>query len=99
MRIRLPAAREGLYNIMRQCGYGPERGSEGELVFSRIIGPSRSGYPRFHCYIKSELDGSFRLNLHLDQKKPIYKGSHAHGGEYEGVIVEQEAERIKNAWF
>lgn len=36
------------------------------------------------------------FNLHLDQKKPSYKGSHAHSGEYDGKLVKEEAERIKS---
>ena len=35
------------------------------------------------------------FNLHLDQKRPIYKGVTAHSGEYEGEVVEEEAERFK----
>ena len=83
---------------MRQCGYifDRETAGAGELVFSRIIGPSRSGYPRFHVYIKSESSDVAYFNLHLDQKKPIYKGAVAHSGEYEGELVERETERIKS---
>ncbi|MDD3101811.1 MAG: hypothetical protein PHE59_01535 [Patescibacteria group bacterium] len=47
-------------------------------------------YPRFHIYIEN---GYF--NLHLDQKAPSYEGTSAHSGEYEGRVVEEEAERIK----
>ena len=36
------------------------------------------------------------LNLHLDQKKPVYRGTVAHSGEYEGEIVAKEIARIKN---
>jgi hypothetical protein len=32
--------------------------------------------------------------LHLDQKKPQYKGTRAHNGEYDGPIVEREITRI-----
>ena len=63
-------------------------------------------YPRFHLYIKPSFakasDGQgkngqeFNFNLHLDQKKPSYKGSHAHSGEYEGELIEREVERIKS---
>ncbi len=47
----------------------------------------------------------YMFNLHLDQKKPSYGDrrslgegrlkAHAHSGEYNGPIVENEAERIK----
>jgi hypothetical protein len=51
-------------------------------------------YPRFHIYAKHAGDRLI-INLHLDQKKPSYKGTHAHSGEYEGPVVEEEADRIK----
>ena len=63
-----------------------------QAVFSRPL--DRSGYPRFHLYIKKE-KGELVINLHLDQKRPVYKGSTAHSGEYDSPIVQQEAERIK----
>jgi len=75
---------------MRRAGYHPVDGKkEGELVFVRTLGPSE--YPRFHAYVS---DGT--INLHLDQKRPVYKGTPAHAAEYEGEIVEKEAQRIKN---
>jgi hypothetical protein len=66
----------------------------GETVFARPL--ERSGYPRFHLYIK-EGGGVYIFNLHLDQKKPVYQGSTAHAGEYDSPLVEQESERIKQA--
>ncbi len=55
---------------------------------------SRDHYPRFHVYIK--LDGERVIfDLHLDQKKTSYQGSHAHNAEYEGDTVEREVARIK----
>lgn len=95
MILKLSAQKENLYNVMRRCGYRFDRENGEELVFSRVIGSSRSGYPRFHCYIKIEPEGSLRLNLHLDQKRPIYKGGHAHAGEYEGEVVAREVERMR----
>ena len=35
------------------------------------------------------------VNLHLDQKAPVYEGAAAHSGEYEGEVVSREAERLK----
>ena len=61
-----------------------------ELTFTR---PAK-GYPRFHLYLKVEAKNLI-LNLHLDQKRPSYKGSPAHAGEHKGKVVEEEAERIK----
>lgn len=76
--------------LIRRCSYGqiPTR----EISYARRLG--RQDYPRFHIYIK-DLDDGFEINLHLDQKKPSYKGSSAHSGEYDGELVEQEALRIK----
>ncbi len=54
----------------------------------------RGGYPRFHIYLKITPEELF-FSLHLDQKKPIHKGAPAHSADYEGKVVEQEAERIK----
>jgi len=54
------------------------------------------GYPRFHLFLKIDSKNQeFIFNLHLDQKKPIYKGTLAHSADYEGGAVEREAERIK----
>ena len=54
------------------------------------------GYPRFHLFLKIDFKNQeFIFNLHLDQKKPIYKGTPAHSADYEGEAVEREAERIK----
>ena len=83
------------YNLMRQAGYHPQETGEerpGESSFVHRL--SAADYPRFHAYVK--LSGQeLIINLHLDQKKPIYKGTSAHSGEYESVLVEKEAERIK----
>ena len=49
----------------------------------------------FFDFAHARKNNDFIFNLHLDQKKPIYKGAPAHAGEYEGEIIEKEAERIK----
>lgn len=85
------------YNVMRQCGYHPDKTDErtGEISFIKSIGAS--GFPRFHAFI----DGgdvsreTLVIRLHLDQKRPVYRGTSAHSGEYDGPVVEKEAERIK----
>jgi len=51
-------------------------------------------YPRFHIYLEQNED-NIVINLHLDQKKPSYKGAKAHNAEYDGIAVENEAERLK----
>ena len=37
-----------------------------------------------------------RSMLHLDQKQASYKGHTAHSGDYDGEVVEREAEVIKS---
>jgi len=95
MKFLISAPKESLYTFLRRLGYRFERKVGNELVFSRIIGGG-SGYPRFHLYIQPQEGDNALFSLHLDQKKPIYKGARAHGGEYEGEIVEKEAERIRS---
>jgi len=85
--------KDNIYNLMRKIGYhfvGKNR--EGEYNFIKPIGGG--AFPRFDIYLKIENENLI-FNLHLDQKRPIYKGAPAHAGEYEGEIVEKEAKRIK----
>ncbi len=85
---------ENVLSLMRNVGYYPQgqNDKKGEMIFIRPL--ERSGYPRFHIYLKVE-DENLVFNLHLDQKRPIYKSVPAHAGEYDGTVVEKEAERIK----
>lgn len=95
--------KETIHNFVRKAGYFSLGGNqETELDYIRPLA-GRSGYPRFHLYLRKQ-DGStsspqggesWVFNLHLDQKKPIYEGTSAHSGEYDGPLVEQEATRIK----
>jgi hypothetical protein len=93
-----------IQNFMRQAGYFFDREENGETAFIRPLTASGSGYPRFHIYLKFDNvsrealrqgSGQATISLHLDQKKPIYRGVSAHAGEYRGELVEKEAERIK----
>ena len=94
MRIKLENFNKNVQSFVRDCGYRPLAMTiDGELNCVRPL--AGQNYPRFHCYIKEE-NGALLINLHLDQKKPSYEGSSAHSGEYEGEIVESEAERIKS---
>lgn len=80
--------------MMRRTGYHfqQEAHEKSELVFIRAL--RRGNYPRFHIYLKIE-GNDLIFNLHLDQKQPSYKGTTAHSGEYNGELVEKEAERIR----
>lgn len=89
-----------IYNLMRQLGYSPHKTGEekaGELSFVRRL--NIADYPRFHAYVSPRFGSGQALqeviiNIHLDQKKPSYEGATVHSGEYEGELVEKEAERI-----
>ena len=82
---------ENIYNLMRKAGYSFQGKDEDRSQLSFV--KPRRGYPRFHIYLKPESDLVF--TFHLDQKKTIYKGTTAHSGEYDGKIIEEEANRIK----
>jgi len=82
---------ENITSLIRKLGYVPGTTTNNEFSCLRYL--SRGDYPRFHLYIRQEKD-KFFFNLHLDQKKPSYKGSSAHAGEYDGELVEKEKERI-----
>jgi hypothetical protein len=78
-------------NLLRRAGYGEAPGFRGEISYTRRV--RGSDFPRYHAYIE-ERDGGVQVNLHLDQKAASYQGSHAHSGEYEGPLIEQEMRRI-----
>lgn len=81
---------------IKRCGYAEIKDSQTrQTSFVRRL--SGYFYPRFHVYIEADKSGQLFYNLHLDQKKPSYQGAAAHSGEYDGAVVEQEAERIKNS--
>lgn len=94
MRFILPkSTRDNVHNLMRRMGYHYQGSSGEDLSFVR---PPRA-YPRFHIYLREEKD-NLAINLHFDQRRPSYKGTAAHGGEYEGEIVENEIIRIKETF-
>lgn len=81
--------------LLRSAGY--------HAILDRLAGKAswvrtmgRSHYPRFHLYI-SENSNSVAFNLHLDQKKDTLKlkGIKRHAGEYDGLRVTEEMERIE----
>ena len=57
--------------------------------------PGRNRYPRFHIYLDHQPEVVF-FDLHLDQKEASYPGAHAHNAEYDGAVVEEEINRLKN---
>ena len=75
-------------NLMRRLGYHPHKKNDG---FIRRM--SHNEFPRFHVYLK-DLEESFEMSLHLDQKGVCYEGQTAHSGEYDSKILEEEKQRI-----
>src|SRR3989344_7878622 len=104
MEFEVKNLQKTVNHIMRQIGYVPAYfQNEGEFSVVKKIGGN--DYPRFHLYIKPSFakaseglvkTNDYIFNLHLDQKKTSYEGSHAHSGDYEGIVVEREAGRIKS---
>lgn len=91
MTLRISRTRLNALSLVREIGYRPLGYTPaGELNAVRPLG---ADYPRFHVYLK-ETESTFVLNLHLDQKRPLYAGTAAHGGEYDGETVQVEAARI-----
>lgn len=74
--------------LIKRCGYAEIRGRRGDISYVRRLRGYQ--YPRFHVYLEKGY-----INLHLDQKKPVYQGVSAHSGEYDSETVKQEGERIK----
>jgi len=84
------------YNIVhfvRLIGYKPLGYTERQEL--NCVRPLGADYPRFHLYIRQH-SASVICNLHLDQKKPSYKGTTAHSGDYDSEVVREEAKRIQD---
>ena len=95
MRFKIKNGRKGNESmIARKIGYIYIKKDKDEINLVRPL--ERGGYPRFHLYLKiDQRTHELIFNLHLDQKRPIYKGASAHSADYEGEPVEEEAARIK----
>lgn len=97
MKFQIPESSASVKNFFRVCGYkeisNPHK--ENEISYARPLEVGRF-YPRFHIYIQNLPEEKIEINLHLDMKKPSYEGSAAHSGEYEGKLIEQEGQRVKN---
>jgi hypothetical protein len=94
MQIRIPKSEvQDSLRFMRRAGYGYlQDRRHGTESFVRRLG--RDFYPRFHVYVDDKGD-HWQINLHLDQRAPVYRGVTAHSGEYDGEVVEREVQRIK----
>jgi hypothetical protein len=81
------------HDIMQRFGYAhiTSYHTGKESYAKRLYGDH---YPRFHAYLK-ETEEQLTFSLHLDQKQASYKGSRMHSGEYDGPLVEQEINALK----
>lgn len=98
MRIEIQKFSGNFADSMRSAGYhyDGQDPKTGELRFYRSL--SSGLFPRFHVYcLKTQNSKLLTINLHLDQKAPVYEGTTAHGGDYEGPIIEKEAAKIKSS--
>lgn len=93
MRIAFPTLPVTPREFLRKASYADHRDHHAtQESWVKRLGPDF--YPRYHAYVE-EGESGFIVNLHLDQKKPSYEGTAAHGGEYDGAAVEREATRLK----
>lgn len=95
MRFTLDHTTDNAVTIMRRLGYIFQYQKGNEMSFVRPLG--QGGFPRFHCYVKTE-SGRYVFGIHLDQKKETYGQETRHHGEYdhEGPLRE-EIERIRSS--
>ena len=91
MDFEIKNIQENIVNVARAIGYVIIDTNINEYNLVRKL--AGDNYPRFHIYLKKNGE-NYNFSLHLDQKAPIYKGAHAHSGEYEGPVVETESDRI-----
>lgn len=85
---------ENSESLLRRSGYARQDDFKTmQISYFRSLGGQH--FPKFHVYVKSE--SPLALSLHLDQKAHAYEGQSAHGGEYDGETVKQEAIRLWNS--
>lgn len=90
--------KDGIFNLMRGLGYhflGEKEEDDGVKEFNFVRQIRNNSYPRFHVFLKNNKEDLF-FNLHLDQRKTVYKGAGAHTNEQSGELVEAEKKRIEN---
>lgn len=88
MRFTFNRQEDSAVTIMRRLGYTYQYEKNGEMSFVRSL--ARAGFPRFHCYVKTER-GRLVFSIHLDQKRETYGKETRHHGEYEndGALKEE----------
>lgn len=94
MRLRIQNFHGNVSGVLRTCGYAFDRNEDGESSYVRRL--AGEDYPRLHAYVRLINNDDLIVNLHLDQKRPSYSGgTRAHSGEYDGLIITEELQRIE----
>jgi len=95
MKFTLSSRGRSVAQLIRSWGYSPAEHRSKQPNFVRRLRPGQL-WPRYHLYVFSQDDG-FACDLHLDQKPETrhYNPRHAHNGEYDGALIEQEVNRLK----
>lgn len=94
MRFTFNQLTDNAVTTMRRVGYVFQYQKKSEMSFVRPLG--QSGFPRFHCYVKTE-QGKYIFSIHLDQKRETYGKETRHHGEYEHAgALKEEIERIES---
>ena len=100
MKFEIHNFTDNVTDFMRSAGYhydGSDQKSK-EMRFYKTL--SNNLYPRFHIYgFWDKAAKKLLFNLHLDQKAPVYEGTTAHAGDYEGPVIETEVNRIKDQYY
>jgi excinuclease UvrABC nuclease subunit len=94
MDFEIKNIQENIVSVARKLGYVIIDTNDSQYNLVRKL--TGQNYPRFHAYV-TQKGYNYEFSLHLDQKAPSYNGAHAHNGEYFGPLVENEADRIKEA--
>jgi len=84
---------ENIIVFMKRAGYSCLGQTDNGLSFVRCL--NRERYPRFHIIIREDKGKQVVFDIHLDQKKTVYRNSKAHSADYNGFHLENEAQRIQ----
>lgn len=95
MKFIVSSKNRSLDQTLRSWGYSPNDNRSAQPNYVRRIRAGQS-WPRYHLYITAQAD-TLVCDLHVDQKPETrhYNAPHAHNGEYDGPLVEQEANRLQ----
>ena len=85
---------ENSETLLRRSGYAKQIDKRmGKISYFRSM--TTQHFPKFHIYVENERP--LYLTIHLDQKPHTYEGQRAHGGEYDGDLINREVARVRAA--